>query len=1056
MMIKSTQEQPLWLLLLTAVYLAFSAANSVAADEVAPETIIERGPHHRIIETLTPQLNYFGKANYHTNRVIALGGGMNYWDAGTGQWLETRELFELFEGGAIARQGQTQVILSPNANSPGAVDVLTSEGVRLKSHVLGLALRDAVSGQSVLIAELTDSIGELSSPNQVLYRGALTGDGIVADLRYTYTRMGIEQDIIIRRWPQNATPADWNLPVATCRMEVLTEMLQAPAPAKESMVIKSQLDSALRQAMGSPDLVDETLHFGSTMIGSGRAFPLEQPVDLFNEITEPILTAKSWVQLEGRTFLVESVEWLAIELHVKTLPQGAAIKQKPNGVFARATAPSKVPTLSRQFPSAPTKRASGNVSIRTASLKSPSSRSSDSSRVVQVPSISLPEDRGLVLDYSTMTTASNFLFKGDTTYYVESAVTLNGTTTFEGGSVIKSTNANTTASRLTIAGPVVCLGAAGRPIIFTGKDDNTVGEIITGSTGNAGTNYYGKYIDLTGNINPVDLHHIFFRHAYYAINMGANYLTLSHAQFNSNYVALFHSTGHAWLRNVLVSDGSFAFATGGTNRCENVTFHRLGALRSSTYTNGWFTNTLILSVTNYVYFNGGSDVITNLDDTGFFQTVGSGSHYLAAGSTNRNAGTTNINSTLANDLRNYTTYPPVLLSNAITTDTLLSPQAQRDTDLPDLGYHYDPIDFIGLGMKITNATLRLTNGVTLALDVGSATFGLQLQSGSQLLSDGLATSLNRILRTHCIQENCTSTNTTSPTLSDANLPTVRPIIRLNFTELPSLSSTRLIKQLHAEGGLSLLTLRDCQLGGGRIDISNNTSNQHLFFTNNIFDRVQLVIFPYMTHNIYTANNLFREGSVDLQSQPSGSYTWSFYNNFFDRTTLSQYSPLTLTHDYNGYITNTTRLTGGGGGTHDVLVDEPNYQTGSLGRFYLTNTSTLINTGSVLNASTVGFYHYTTTTNQVKEGTNRLDISFHYVATTNGIPIDTDGDGLADYLEDSDGNGLKAATESSWAAADTDGDGVNDYDEVAQGRNPNLSGWQPDLGYIKLRTLIPRK
>jgi len=35
-----------------------------------------------------------------------------------GVWTEAKPLFELFPGGAIARQVQTQVILAPNANTP--------------------------------------------------------------------------------------------------------------------------------------------------------------------------------------------------------------------------------------------------------------------------------------------------------------------------------------------------------------------------------------------------------------------------------------------------------------------------------------------------------------------------------------------------------------------------------------------------------------------------------------------------------------------------------------------------------------------------------------------------------------------------------------------------------------------------------------------------------------------------------------------------------------------------------------------------------------------------
>ena len=76
---------------------------------------------------------------------------------------------------------------------------------------------------------------------------------------------------------------------------------------------------------------------------------------------------------------------------------------------------------------------------------------------------------------------------------------------------------------------------------------------------------------------------------------------------------------------------------------------------------------------------------------------------------------------------------------------------------------------------------------------------------------------------------------------------------------------------------------------------------------------------------------------------------------------------------------------------------------------------LVNAGS-RTADQAGLYHYTTQTGQTKETNSVVDIGFHYLAVdANGNPIDTDGDGLPDSLEDRNGNGSydSGSGETDW-------------------------------------------
>src|SRR5206468_9019023 len=96
-----------------------------------------------------------------------------------------------------------------------------------------------------------------------------------------------------------------------------------------------------------------------------------------------------------------------------------------------------------------------------------------------------------------------------------------------------------------------------------------------------------------------------------------------------------------------------------------------------------------------------------------FQVVGAGSHYLQASNCPvqlHNTGTTNISPALLARLSQKTTYGPVVLTKNFTNNTTLAPIVPRDDDgLPDLGYHYDVLDYLWTSLDVTNASLTLTN-----------------------------------------------------------------------------------------------------------------------------------------------------------------------------------------------------------------------------------------------------------------------------------------------------------------------------------------------------------
>jgi hypothetical protein len=85
---------------------------------------------------------------------------------------------------------------------------------------------------------------------------------------------------------------------------------------------------------------------------------------------------------------------------------------------------------------------------------------------------------------------------------------------------------------------------------------------------------------------------------------------------------------------------------------------------------------------------------------------------------------------------------------------------------------------------------------------------------------------------------------------------------------------------------------------------------------------------------------------------------------------------------------------------------------------------LIDAGSTT-ADQFGLYHFTTQpdlqwnyelseSTQLPETNSIVDIGYHYVAAdAYGNPIDTNGDGIPDYIEDANGNGVIDSGEISW-------------------------------------------
>ena len=278
-----------------------------------------------------------------------------------------------------------------------------------------------------------------------------------------------------------------------------------------------------------------------------------------------------------------------------------------------------------------------------------------------------------------------------------------------------------------------------------------------------------------------------------------------------------------------------------------------------------------------------------------------------------------------------------------------------------------------------------------------------------------------------------------------------------------------------------LNLQDCAVHGGRINLGNPDYYYYdpsqvyapgaVSLLNSSFENVNINLDPtYYEYGdgvncdmqVQAYNNLFKDGLwLHLEPVPASAGNWVFKDNLFDRADLVQDTSLPLDYDYNGYwplsaeeigwdwyffpwyVQNTNQLqatsTGDGfsdGGDEQVLNSAPPYQSGVYGKCYLPDTTPLYGAGS-RSPSDAGLYHYTTRLDQVKEGDessgHKVNIGLHYIAANNyGLPKDTDGDGIPDYVENWHGDGNYSAhtdTETDWQNPMTDGVTPDAYSPV---------------------------
>lgn len=404
--------------------------------------MVERRAHWDVVEQVWGFVDFTGEVAYSTNRFVTLATGLNRWDELTASWVPARaEFVRANSGHYLCWETQYKVIVGRDLSEDTVVDFFTPDGMRLQSRIVGVALVDGGSGESVMLGEVRACAGEWVAADEIVFGDAF--DGLRADVRYKVALDRFEQELVLREQIPEELVRGFGIRPGKARLAVITEFFDSAEPLLERRGLNGGID----------------LSFGSMRMVLGRAFGVggDGSGETWERVFDSVCVEKSWEKLDGRQCLVEWVELKALApwLEKLPLPGEARLERMKSGmkrVALKAGGPGGATGSERQETAeaghAWPKSAVPSVELRT----NPEGRRLERWKLERAEAelwgargaVAQRAEPGVAIDYTLLVAATNFTFKADTTYYVHNSVTLSGTnTTIEGGAVVKFTNGAT-------------------------------------------------------------------------------------------------------------------------------------------------------------------------------------------------------------------------------------------------------------------------------------------------------------------------------------------------------------------------------------------------------------------------------------------------------------------------------------------------------------------------------------------------------------------------------------------------------------------------------------
>ena len=549
---------------------------------------------------------------------------------------------------------------------------------------------------------------------------------------------------------------------------------------------------------------------------------------------------------------------------------------------------------------------------------------------------------------------------------------------------------------------VICQSGMYRPIILTATDDRSVGvDIPVSAPSNLSTTFYANPalgFDASSSVQGMALRCFQVRYAKVGMSFKANGSSgnghsLWHAQFASCDVPIHvdNSTKLA-LRNALFYSSStrvFDLGASAVLDAQFITVDQATTVVAGGTLN--LTNSILSSYTTLVSgaaYNSGF-VSDNMHGYGFwYPPYAFGKHYLFPG-TLQSAGTPPSDPTLLADIKQRTTQPA---SNMDSSTSTLPTAVVRDIWGTNLGYHYDPVD---AQADTVNPTSALNYVIPAGYVISLVNSGIEMDSGS-IATTATPGSRAWLLRDELVEEwpdpSLTGENVNSIVYGNVSYDSAT-VFNLNYCNFSVFAGA---KTIQIGPAVASFGLTNCEFYAGSIVDTNGPDGyggatfRTDLLRNNLFVRTKVTMLsaPSVTLTVNGRNNTFAGSTIALS--PPASDSWTFRNNLFEHCAITP-GPFECLASNNAYVTNSsTTTTLNASGSTDQFMNSLSYNKGTLGYYYVDQSSSLIDNGDGM-ADTEGFFFYTTSSTQALEGQSRIDIGYHYVALDgSGLPFSSGG------------------------------------------------------------------